>query len=162
MLHPHTRYFLCTYKVKNRTLRVGFVSLFASISVPIGSALSGVLFRDYGFYGVYIISTVLYLSIFVYGIFVIKDVGVPDEPKENGVETKIASVDRVSVRSTVADFFDLKHVKESFRVTFKRGKTGNRRLDIVLMFIIIVIVSGPLTGMYNTRIIILLYSQIAH
>lgn len=138
--------------MKNRTLRVGFVSLFASISVPIGSALSGVLFRDYGFYGVYIISTVLYLSIFVYGIFVIKDVVVTDELKENGVEAKTTNLDHVSNRSAVADFFDLKHVKESLRVTFKRGNTGNRRIDIILMFIIIVIVSGPLTGLYFIRL----------
>lgn len=30
--------------VKSRTLRIGYVTLFSSISVPIGSALSGILF----------------------------------------------------------------------------------------------------------------------
>lgn len=113
----------------------------ASISVPIGAALSGILFRDYGFYVVYIVSTALYLFIFVYGIIVIKDVksvkteGDGDEP---GVVKK-------SPLHTIAGFFDFKHVKEAFRVTFKQG-TENKRFDIILLLVIIVILLGPLSG----------------
>lgn len=116
------------------------MSLCASISVPIGAALSGILFRDYGYYGVYNVSTALYLFIFIYGIIVIKDVKPTTE--DNDDEPKIIEK---SYLHSVADFFYLKHVEEAFRVTFKRGN-DNRRTDILLLLVIIVILLGPLSG----------------
>lgn len=117
------------------------MSLCASISVPIGAALSGILFRDYGFYVVYIVSTALYLFIFVYGIIVIKDVKLV-QTEEHGDGPKV--VERSSLHA-IAGFFDLKHVKEAFRVTFQQG-SENKRFDIMLLLVIIVVILGPLSG----------------
>jgi len=131
--------------VENRTLRVGMVSLFAFISVPIGAALSGILFREFKFYGVYIISTVLYLLSFIYGVIVIRDVKPTVE--ENGLraEIKTEKNGKMSSWCAVANFFDLKHVKNAFQVALKR-ENENRRLDILLLMIIMVIIMGPLSG----------------
>lgn len=54
-----------------------------------------------------------------------------------------------SVFRSITDFFNLKHVKEALRVTFKRGDDNNRRTDIILLFVIMVIIMGPLSGLYN-------------
>lgn len=121
------------------------VSLCASISVPIGAALSGVLFREFKFYGVYAISTVLYLISFIYGVIVIRDV--KPSAEENGFSVDVITEKNVEKSSScaAANFFDLKHVKDAFRVALKQGN-GNRRLDILLLLIIVVIIMGPLSG----------------
>ncbi|XP_025410659.1 uncharacterized protein LOC112683722 isoform X2 [Sipha flava] len=131
--------------VENRTLRVGFVTLFSSISVPIGAALSGILFREYGFYGVYIISTVLYLITFVYGIIVISDVKPAID--ENGDKPVVVTkqTGKSSSLCNIVEFFDLIHVKKAIWVTFKQGD-DNRRTNIILLMVIVVILLGPLSG----------------
>jgi len=130
-------------QVKNRTLRVGFVSLCSSVSVPIGAALSGILFRDYGFYGVYAISTALYVCSFVYGAAFVTDAQ-PAAADGHRPKTAAGSNAKSSLRALV-NFFDLRHVRESFRVTFRRG-TDDRRRDVALLLVIVVIILGPLSG----------------
>jgi len=130
--------------VKNRTVRVGFVSLFFSISITFGSALSGIVFRDYGFYGVYIISTALYLFSFIYCLTVIKDIK-PDVEKYHGPHIAVVHYKKSFILEII-DFFDLKHVKEAIRVTFKRRNDDNQRNEIILLFVIMVIILGPLSG----------------
>jgi len=126
---------------------VGFVSLIFSISITIGSALSGILFRDYGFYGVYFISTALYLFSFLYCVIVIKDMkpAVVEKYHEPNI---VVGHSKKSALHAITDFFDLKHVKEAIRVTFKRGNDDKRRTDIILLFVIMVIILGPLSGLY--------------
>jgi len=136
-------------QVKNRTLRVGFVSLCSSVSVPIGAALSGILFRDYGFYGVYAISTALYMCSFVYGATFIVDAKPATADGHDGHRPKtVAESNAKSSLRAVVNFFDLRHVRESFRVTFRRG-TDDRRRDIALLIVIVVIILGPLSGSYT-------------
>jgi len=105
------------------------------------------VYRDYGFYGVYVISTALYLFSFVYCIIVIKDIE-PDVEKyhENHIAVEHS---KKSLFREITDFFDLNHVKEAIRVTFKRRNDDNRRNDIILLFIIMVIILGPLSGLYD-------------
>lgn len=137
--------------MEDRTLRVGLVSLFASISVPVGSALSGVLFRKYRFYGVYAISTALYLFSLVYGMAVIRDsepAAVATVENGHGVGDKTVAKLGVNTSSALADFFDLKHIKDAYRVAFKRDN-DNRRTDIVLLLIVVVVLVGPLSGQYS-------------
>ncbi|XP_025205980.1 uncharacterized protein LOC112602231 [Melanaphis sacchari] len=130
--------------VENRTVRVGLVSLFFSISITFGSALSGIVFRDYGFYGVYVVSTALYVFSFIYCIIIIKDIK-PDVDKYHDQHIIIDHCKK-SLFLKISDFFNLKHVKEAIRVTFKRRNDDNRRMDIILLFITMVIILGPLSG----------------
>lgn len=59
---------------EQRTLRIGIVNLFHSVGVPVGAALSGILVRKIGLYGVFSVSATLYVLSFMYGFFRIKEV----------------------------------------------------------------------------------------
>lgn len=128
------------FQVKMRTLRIGIVNVFCSVGVPIGTALSGVLFRELGFYGVYIIATVLYIFAFVYGMVFIKET----KPDVN-IESK-EPPRNTSCVDFVQDFFSLSHIKEAIRVTFKEGQ-HNRRLRIISLMVVVIVVMGPLHGL---------------
>jgi len=132
--------------VKMRTLRIGIVNVFCSVGVPIGTALSGVLFRELGFYGVYIIATVLYVFAFVYGMVFIKET---KPPASSAVEYKTPAGDASCV-DFVRDFFSLSHIKEAVRVTFKEGE-HNRRLRIISLMVVVIVVMGPLHGTWVRR-----------
>lgn len=58
---------------ENRTYRVGMVNMFMSLGYPIGSALSGVLLRVIGYYGVFSVSTMLYAFSLIYGYYYLED-----------------------------------------------------------------------------------------
>jgi PCFT/HCP family folate transporter-like MFS transporter 1/3 len=110
------------------------------VGVPIGTALSGVLFRELGFYGVYIIATVLYIFAFVYGMIFIKE-----NKTETSVERKKEPSRDTSCVDFLKDFFSLSHIKEAIRVTFKEGQ-HNRRLRIISLMVVVIVVMGPLHG----------------
>lgn len=134
-----------------RTLRIGIVNVFCSVGVPIGTALSGILFRELGFYGVYTIATVLYVFAFVYGMVFIKET----KPEVVIMETKEPTRnDNTSCLDFIKDFFSLSHIKEAVRVTFKEGE-HNRRLRIISLMVVIIVVMGPLHGSYYIKIVIL-------
>lgn len=59
---------------EQRTLRIGIVNLFHSVGVPVGAALSGILVRKIGLYGVFSVSATLYVLSFIYGFVRIKEV----------------------------------------------------------------------------------------
>ncbi|GBP08107.1 Solute carrier family 46 member 3 [Eumeta japonica] len=68
---------------EQRTLRIGVVNMFYSLGVPIGAALSGILVRKIGLYGVFSLSATLYIMSFIYGYCRIEEVKRP--------ETKVVS-----------------------------------------------------------------------
>jgi MFS transporter, PCFT/HCP family, solute carrier family 46, member 3 len=74
--------------IEERTYRVGLVNMCMTLGYPIGSALSGVLLRWVGYYGVFSISASLYLFCLIYGTFYLND------PKKKIVEKK-ASIVRI-------------------------------------------------------------------
>lgn len=56
----------------SRTFRVGLVNLCMTAGIPIGTALSGILLRLLGYYGIFTISGTICLLNFVYGFFSLK------------------------------------------------------------------------------------------
>lgn len=130
-----------------RTLRIGIVNVFCSVGVPIGTALSGILFRELGFYGVYIIATVLYIFAFIYGMVFIKET-----KPEICIDSK-EPLKNTSCLDFIQDFFSLSHIKEAVRVTFKEGQ-HNRRLRIISLMVVVIVVMGPLHGSYTLWTII--------
>ncbi|KAK5649903.1 hypothetical protein RI129_000932 [Pyrocoelia pectoralis] len=121
--------------VEMRTLRIGFVNIFCSLGIPIGMALSGILYKKIGFYGVFSISAILYLIAFFYGLFKIHE---PERLNKKSEKTK-------SKCSFVIDFFDYKHVANTFTVAFKRGE-NNRRMKIIMLMLVVMVVIGPMHG----------------
>lgn len=122
--------------VEMRTLRIGVVNVFCSLGIPVGLALSGILFKKIGFYGVFSISAVMYVISFWYGYYKI-------------VETKKVDVPTVDFNGNpcafLKDFFDLKHVSETFRVAFKSGQ-NNRKMKVMLLMLVVMVVIGPMHG----------------
>ncbi|KPJ08369.1 Solute carrier family 46 member 3 [Papilio machaon] len=120
---------------EQRTLRIGIVNLFYSLGVPVGAALSGILVRKIGLYGVFSISATLYVLSFIYGFFRIKEVKRTDlnvKPTNNCCEW-------------LRDFFDIRYVKDTIMVAFKRGP-NNRRLRVIMLVVVLCVVIGPIYG----------------
>lgn len=117
------------------------MNLFFGAAWPIGAALSGVLFQQLGFFGVYYISTALYMIAFIYGVINIKEHQGPLQLK-GPVQTSR------SCMYLVRDFFNLKHIREAFYTTFKKGPRRRLTKIIMLMFTIVVI-QGPSQGLYR-------------
>ncbi|XP_029667705.1 uncharacterized protein LOC115238223 isoform X1 [Formica exsecta] len=130
--------------VESRTLRIGAANVFLSLGVPIGMALSGILYTKLGFYGVFTISMVCYVMSFVYGLVVIKEP--PRVLAERARKKTLPSKGkRISVCAFILNFFSLRHIEETFRVAFKKG-ANNRQKRVIVLMVIIMVVIGPLYG----------------
>ncbi|KAJ9600011.1 hypothetical protein L9F63_009695, partial [Diploptera punctata] len=122
-----------------RTLRIGIVNLFVSLGVPVGMALSGILFDQIGFYGIFSISVSLYVLSFWYGYFRIKE-----EPREKTEqEKKEQEIKKGRSCNFLRDFFDIRHIAETFRVAFKEGK-HNRKMRVIMLMIACMVIIGPM------------------
>lgn len=141
-LNIESSYFHIAIQVKNRTLRVGLMNLFFGASWPIGAALSGILYQQYGFYGVYYISSALYIVDLLYGLIRIKD-------QDNSLKEKEPFQTSKSCTSLLNDFFNLNHIIEALNVTFRKGPR-KRWLQLTMLVITIVVVQGPIQGQYKT------------
>lgn len=91
----------------------------------------------FGFYGVFSITASLHFGALIYGLCVVKESRMKDErpklpPSNKGV---------------VADFFDKRHVIDTFKVAFK-SDNKQRRLRVIMLFIVLVVVEGPMFGEY--------------
>ncbi|KYN35936.1 Solute carrier family 46 member 3 [Trachymyrmex septentrionalis] len=130
--------------VESRTLRIGAANVFLSLGVPIGMALSGIFYTKLGFYGVFSIAMVCYIMSFVYGLVVIKE---PSRVLAERARKKSLPSEgkRTSLCAFVLDFFSLKHIKETFRVAFKKG-ANNRQKRVIVLMVVVMIVIGPLYG----------------
>ncbi|XP_014613798.1 PREDICTED: uncharacterized protein LOC106792138 [Polistes canadensis] len=133
--------------IESRTLRIGAANVFFSLGVPIGMALSGVLYMKLGFYGVFSISMICYVMSFVYGLVVIKE---PPRPinKQIDKDKFIDKNNKVSFLASAKDFFSLKHIEETFSVAFKKG-ANNRQKRVIMLMIIVMVVIGPLYDTYG-------------
>lgn len=126
--------------VESRTLRIGAVNVFLSIGVPIGLALSGILYLKLGFYGVFTISLCCYFLSFTYGLIVLKD-----PPKSPQQKLNLKMLEQMTVWESVVDFFSLRHVSETFKIAFKKG-ARNRQKRVTVLMIVISVVIGPMYG----------------
>lgn len=126
--------------LERRTLRIGVVNVFVSLGVPVGMALSGVLYMSIGFYGVFGVSATLYVVSFAYGWLGIRESGPPDDDKGRRAPP-------AGPRAFLRDFFHLRHIADTFRVAFKRGEK-NRRKRVVMLMLVVMVVIGPLHGNY--------------
>jgi PCFT/HCP family folate transporter-like MFS transporter 1/3 len=127
--------------VEMRTLRIGIVNLFVSLGVPVGMALSGVLYVEIGFYGIFAMSAIMYVMSFCYGLFRIKET-----PRQKTEEEKKKQEALKQQRcGFITDFFDIRHISETFRVAFKEGK-HNRKTRVIMLMIACMVIIGPLHG----------------
>lgn len=120
----------------DRTFRIGVVNVFFSIGIPIGMALSGVMYRLIGFYGVFGLSACMYLCSFWYGYKHIKET--PKKWSGDGPEP-------AGLVGFLKDFFEVRYLLETFHTSFKKG-ANNRRVRVVLLMVVVMLVIGPMHG----------------
>lgn len=124
--------------LETRTLRIGAVSMFTNVSVTIGMALSGVLLRQIGFYGVFSLALCIYAVALIYGQVTIKE--------NNLNQTKsVEETCSAPKKNFFVDFFDPSHIKETLRVAFKND-VRNRKKRICTIMVLVMVIIGPLHG----------------
>lgn len=119
--------------VEMRTMRIGFVNIWTTLGIPIGLALSGLLFKKIGFYGIFSLSAVMFVMSIAYGCYRVKDVKKTDVPQKSD-----------KVCGFLTDFFDCKHIIDTFRIAFS-GTTA-RKWKIGLIMVVVICVTGPTHG----------------
>lgn len=70
---------------ESRTFRVGLVNLCMTAGIPIGTALSGILLKILGYYGIFMISGLIYMMTFSYGFFCLESNTKPRTDKNEKV-----------------------------------------------------------------------------
>lgn len=123
--------------VENRTFRLGLVTICVTLGTPTGTALSGILLRYLGYYGVFSLELVLYVVAFVYGLFKLEDV----LPRE---EAKIESRDVVNKYTKIFREV-LQLVAVTVKVAFKR-RAFSGRAEIFCVLALYLLMVGPLYG----------------
>lgn len=118
--------------VENRTIRIGALSTFMSVSHLIGISVSGIVFVLLGFYGVFGIALGMYITGIIYGIVVVKE-----KYQEEDASEKVPFL---------RDFFNLHHVKDTFKVAFNKKTSKIKRKRICLMLLLVMFVIGPIHG----------------
>lgn len=102
---------------EQRTLRIGILNVCFGLGVPIGMAFSGILLKYIGFHTIFLITAMFYIIGLIYGVFFVSEPVYKDKPKMENSRKK----------GVIADFFNKKHVVETFNVVFKKGPNQRRK-----------------------------------
>ncbi|CAB3244233.1 unnamed protein product [Arctia plantaginis] len=125
---------------ESRTFRVGVVNLCLTAGIPVGTALSGILLKVLGYYGIFIISGSVYVMTFIYGLIALES----NTKASRGNAEKEKPV-------TCSDMVTL--IKETAEVAVKK-RESNYRKKIILTLLVVAIIYGPNHG---ERIVTYLY-----
>lgn len=83
----------------------------------------------------------MYISAYIYGFFFIKDIcELEPSPKE--------TEEKEEKKNFFVDFFDYRHVHQTLKVAFKKGKK-NRRKRICVILILVMVIIGPMYGKWT-------------
>lgn len=127
--------------VENRTFRLGLVTICVTLGTPTGTALSGILLRTLGYYGVFSLLLALYTFSFLYGLLKLEDILPDDEAKhDGGVSGSKSSNILQEVLYLVANT-----VMVALRPRLLRGRT-----QIFCILVLYLLMVGPLYGKLNT------------
>ncbi|CAK1584520.1 unnamed protein product [Parnassius mnemosyne] len=125
--------------IENRTFRLGIVTICVNLGTPTGTALSGILLRVLGYYGMFSLLLVLHTFSFLYGVFKLEDI-LPPEEKFNVISDYS---ENNKFKKKLKEIFKL--VAETAMVAIRPREFGLRKqiFSIILLYIIMV---GPLYG----------------
>nr|QHN70669.1 MFS transporter 1 [Limenitis arthemis astyanax] len=123
---------------ESRTFRLGLVTICVSLGTPTGTALSGVVLRVFGYYGVFTLLICLYTITFLYGIVRLEDVLPVEENR-----TTVPQDSENKIKKVLHDVFAL--VANTILVAIKPRAFGlrNQILSVLILYILMV---GPLYG----------------
>lgn len=81
-----------------RTFRVGVANLCMSLGIPIGMSLSGILLKQIGYYGIFMISNCLYVTSLVYGYVRLKDPCVSQNRQRVSIILRLPFIRTIRIR----------------------------------------------------------------
>ncbi|CAH2107668.1 unnamed protein product [Euphydryas editha] len=119
---------------KSRTFRVGLVNFCMTAGVPLGIGVSGILVQKMGYYGMFFMTSGLFIIILLYGFFCLKE---PDDWLRERGRSPIERSDNKGV-----SFFDVSHVLDTVSIAF-RERPSNRRSKVILTLLAVFILYGP-------------------
>lgn len=114
-----------------RTFRLGIITAILTLSRPIGLALSGIMIKRFGYYGVFTVSCAFYLTGFVYILIRLKEKG-----------RKKATCEK---QENLWSVFCLQDLVATANVALK-SRQGSRRLQIILILFAYKFIVGPVLG----------------
>ncbi|KAL3289008.1 hypothetical protein HHI36_003451 [Cryptolaemus montrouzieri] len=117
-------------KDKDRTLKIGTVSMCYPIGMSLGLFLTGLMLNCVGYRGVYTFSACNLIIAIIYGVMMIKE-----KSYERTEEEKKKSIFR--------ELFNLNHAKTTFKTCFMNGER-DRRFKIFIIMLLCVLILGPL------------------
>lgn len=123
--------------IESRTFRLGLVTICVTAGTPSGTALSGILLRVLGYYGVFSLLLGLYTLSFMYGVLRLEDVVSPDE-----IKTSITPGQERRGQG-LKDVFEL--VGNTVLVVLRPRAFGGRT-QIICVIVLYLLMVGPLYG----------------
>ncbi|XP_072942794.1 lysosomal proton-coupled steroid conjugate and bile acid symporter SLC46A3-like [Epargyreus clarus] len=114
-----------------RTFRLGIITAILTLSRPIGLALSGIMTKRFGYYGVFCVACVFYMVGFVYILLRLK------ERKKKTVDGEQSDA--------ICSLFSVKDLVATVNVAFK-SREGSCRLQIFLIMFAYMFIVGPVLG----------------
>lgn len=115
------------------------MNTFISLAFPIGTAVSGILLYELGYYGVFLIALSFYVFALIYASLTIKD-----KPAAIRQDTETGCKAWGSVLS-------YHHVLQTFNVATK-NRVLKKRLRILLLILCYFTVAGPVHGNFQINI----------
>ncbi|XP_049865727.1 proton-coupled folate transporter-like isoform X1 [Pectinophora gossypiella] len=123
---------------KNRTFRMGLLNFALTVGFPIGMGLSGVLLKNFGYYGCYGVAFGCHALNFSYNAFILK------EPEKTLAQKKFQHENK-GVCNFFRTFFSLANIRESWNVVFRSGP-NHRRVRMIVYMLVIATLFGPMYG----------------
>lgn len=118
-----------------RTFRLGIITAILTLTRPVGLALSGIMTSTFGYYGVFIVACVFYMTGFVYIVIRLKEKG------------KVQKSVEKEEPPTILSMFSMQDLVATVKVAF-RSREGSKRLQIILIMFAYMLVVGPVLGKY--------------
>ncbi|XP_026729692.1 proton-coupled folate transporter-like [Trichoplusia ni] len=119
---------------ESRTFRVGLVNFCMTGGLPIGIGLSGFLLQKMGYYGIFSMTTGMFMLVLLYGTICLK------EPEQWLAERGLPPIERPPKNNV--SFFDISHVVETVTVAL-RPRPDNKRVKVILTLLIVFVLFGP-------------------
>ncbi|XP_047020202.1 proton-coupled folate transporter-like [Helicoverpa zea] len=119
---------------ESRTFRVGLVNFCMTAGLPIGIGMSGFLLQKMGYYGIFSMTTVMFILVLMYGTFCLK------EPDQWLQDKGLPPIERAG--NSNVSFFDLSHVVETVSVAF-RPRPFDRKVKVILTLLMVFLLFGP-------------------
>ncbi|XP_050352811.1 uncharacterized protein LOC126775093 [Nymphalis io] len=114
-----------------RTFRLGIITAILTLSRPIGLALSGIMTKRFGYYGVFTVACFFYMAGFIYIVIRLKE---KTRKKIDNDEPQ-----------TVFSMFSAQDFAATVNVAFKK-RQGSRRMQIILVMFAYMFIVGPVLG----------------